>query len=220
MGVLLLVRHGQASLGTADYDKLSDAGRRQAEITGTRLARTDMAIDRVVSGGLTRQRDTAQAVLAALGRPESQLRVDERLDEYDHVGVMAQHTDAITFETASAEGESGRALQSALEEAIDSWISGETGYKETHAAFVDRALGAVGHLASVPGGTVAVTSGGVIAIFCAQALGLPVERWPALARLLVNGGITKIISGRTGTHLVTFNDHAHLESDRRLITYR
>jgi broad specificity phosphatase PhoE len=220
MGVLLLVRHGQASLGTADYDKLSDVGRRQAEITGARLARTDMTIDRVVSGGLTRQRDTAQAVLAALGRPESQLQTDERLDEYDHVGVMAQHTDAITFETTGAGGEAGRALQSTLEEAIGRWISGETGYRETHVAFVDRAMEAIGHLVAAPGGTVAVTSGGVIAVFCVQALGLPVERWPVLARLLVNGSITKVISGRTGTHLATFNDHAHLESDRTLITYR
>jgi len=66
MGVLLLVRHGQASLGTADYDRLSDVGRRQAQVTGARLARTDLAVDRVVSGALTRQRDTAEAVLAAV----------------------------------------------------------------------------------------------------------------------------------------------------------
>ena len=32
MDVLLLVRHGQASLGTADYDKLSDIGRHQARL--------------------------------------------------------------------------------------------------------------------------------------------------------------------------------------------
>ena len=107
MGVLLLVRHGQASLGTADYDRLSDIGRRQAQVTGARLARTDLAVDRVVSGGLTRQRDTAQAVLAALGWPASRLRIDERLDEYDHVGVMALHTSEVTFATATAEGEAG-----------------------------------------------------------------------------------------------------------------
>src|SRR5580692_7484041 len=183
MGVLLLVRHGQASLGTADYDRLSDVGRRQAQVTGARLARTDVVIDRVVSGGLTRQRDTAQALLAALGWPASRLLIDERLDEYDHVEVMARHTTEVTFSTATAEGEVGRALQSTLEEAIGRWISGETGYSESHA--------------------------GVIAAFCAQALGLPEERWPSLARLLVNASITKVISGHTGTSLVTFNDHAH-----------
>jgi broad specificity phosphatase PhoE len=220
MGVLLLVRHGQASLGTADYDRLSGIGRRQAEILGARLARTDLTIDRVVSGALTRQRDTAEAVLAALGRPASQLRIDDRLDEYDHVEVMARHTPEVTFATATASGAAGRALQSTLEEAIGRWISGETGYTESHQAFIERVLNAVGDLVAEPGGTIAVTSGGVIAAFCAQALGLPEERWPSLARLLVNASITKVISGHTGTSLVTFNDHAHLESERDLITYR
>src|SRR5438067_4041211 len=105
MVVLLLVRHGQASLGTADYDRLSDIGRRQAQVTGARLARTDLVIDRVVSGGLIRQRDTAQAVLAALGWPVSRLRIDERLDEYDHVEVMDRHPTEVTFSTATAAGE-------------------------------------------------------------------------------------------------------------------
>lgn len=220
MGVLLLVRHGQASLGAPDYDQLSEIGRRQARVTGARLAGADLAVDRVVSGAMTRQRDTAQAILAALGRPGSQLQTDERLDEYDHVGVMARHSGEISFQTAAAGGESGRALQSALEEAIGRWISGGPGYQETHDAFTGRVLDAVRDLIAAPGGIVAVTSGGVIATVCTRALGLPIERWPALARLIVNASITKIISGQSGTNLVTFNDHAHLEADRSLITYR
>ncbi len=220
MGVLLLVRHGQASLGAPDYDQLSEIGRRQARVTGARLAGADLAVDRVVSGAMTRQRDTAQAILAALGLPGSQLQTDERLDEYDHVGVMARHSGEVSFQTAAAGGESGRALQSALEEAIGRWISGGPGYQETHDAFTGRVLDAVRDLIAAPGGTVAVTSGGVIATVCTRALGLPIERWPALARLIVNASITKIISGQSGTNLVTFNDHAHLEADRSLITYR
>src|ERR1700751_1663230 len=124
MGVLLLVRHGQASLGTADYDRLSDIGRRQAQVTGARLAGMDLVVDRMGSPGLTRQRDTAQALLNALGGPASRLRIDERLDEYDHVEVMARHTTDVSFQTATAEGEVGRALQSTLEEAIGRGISG------------------------------------------------------------------------------------------------
>ena len=34
MAVVYLVRHGQASFGAADYDVLSDAGRRQAAVLG------------------------------------------------------------------------------------------------------------------------------------------------------------------------------------------
>ena len=220
MGVLLLVRHGQASLGADEYDQLSGLGLRQAQILGARLAGTDLTVDRVVCGTLARQRDTAGPVLAALGWPGSRLATDCRLDEYDHVGVMAQHTTDITFAGSTADGESGRRLQSALEEAISRWMSGGTGYAESHEAFVSRTEGAVRDLTAAPGATIAVTSGGVIAAACVQALGLPLERWPALARVVVNGSITKIVSGASGTHLVTFNDHAHLEGDRALITYR
>jgi broad specificity phosphatase PhoE len=220
MGVLLLVRHGQASLGAADYDRLSELGRRQAQVVGARLAGPGLTIDRVVAGELSRQRDTAEAIMTALGRPLPELGTDGRLDEYDHVAVMARHDAGISFANATADGERGRQLQSALEEAIGSWISGGTEYGETHDTFIDRVQASIADLVTKPGGTVAVTSGGVIAAYCALSLGLPVERWPSLARLVVNASITKIISGRTGTSLVTFNDHAHLESERALITYR
>ena len=69
MGVLLLVRHGQASLGGADYDRLSELGYRQARATGARLVRADLVIDRMVCGTLARQRDTAVAALAELPPP-------------------------------------------------------------------------------------------------------------------------------------------------------
>jgi broad specificity phosphatase PhoE len=220
MGVLLLVRHGQASLGAAEYDQLSGLGVRQAQILGDRLAGTDVRVDRIVCGTLARQRDTAWPVLAALGRDPAELITDGRLDEYDHVGVMAQHTSEVTFAGWTADGETGRRLQSALEEAISRWMSGGPGYTESHESFVTRATDAVSELTGAPGGTIAVTSGGIIAAACVRALGLPIEHWPALARLIVNSSITKIVSGSSGTHLVTFNDHAHLESDRALISYR
>ena len=38
MGVLLLVRHGQASFGTADYDVLSETGWEQGRLLGAGCA--------------------------------------------------------------------------------------------------------------------------------------------------------------------------------------
>jgi phosphohistidine phosphatase SixA len=62
---VLLVRHGQASFGAADYDVLSDLGRRQAEIVAGSLAERGYRPARLVGGTLRRQRETA----AALGAP-------------------------------------------------------------------------------------------------------------------------------------------------------
>jgi broad specificity phosphatase PhoE len=220
MGVLLLLRHGQASLGAANYDELSELGRRQARAAGDRLAGADLEIGHVVCGSLVRQRDTAQAVLAGLGRRMADLAVSDRLDEYDHIGLLATHPSGISFEAATTD-EGNRAVQPALEEAIARWAAGGGGdYRERHDEFTGRVLDAVGELSERPGTTLAVTSGGVIAVACAQQLGLPLTHWPALARVLVNGSITKFVTGRSGTNLLTFNDHAHLESDRAMITYR
>jgi broad specificity phosphatase PhoE len=228
VGILLLVRHGQASLGAANYDQLSELGHRQARATGTRLARADLVVDRVTCGALVRQRDTAAAVMAMIPdiaheagaeSPGFRPHIDDRLDEYDHVGVLAAFPSGVSFEGAISAG-SNRMLQPALDEAIARWATAEGGYTESHSAFIDRVLAVMGDLTSAPGCTLAVTSGGVIAVACAQVLGLPADRWPMLARVIVNGSVTKIISGRTGTNLLTFNDYAHLEGDRSLVTYR
>jgi broad specificity phosphatase PhoE len=219
VGVLVLVRHGQATLGTGSYDALSELGRRQAAAVGARLRAADLEVTRVVCGSLTRQRDTALAILAALGIPESQLHADDRLDEYDHVSVFDAHSSDVTFETARGQV-SPRELQSALDEAILRWIAADGEYTESHDAFVSRVEAVLGELTAAPGVTVAATSSGVIALACTQLLGLSAERWPDLARIVVNGSITKLISGRRGTHLLTFNDHAHFERDRAELTYR
>jgi broad specificity phosphatase PhoE len=219
VGVLLLLRHGQGSMGTSDYDQLSELGRRQARALGARLARADLSAGQVWCGGLARQQETARAVLAELGRPPSDLRTDIRLDEYDPLGILGADAAGDPFAAATTPA-SRRALQVTLDEALARWIQGGAGYPEPHGAFTARVDASVTDLAAVPGTTLAVTSAGVIAVACARLTCLPADRWPALARVVVNASITKLITGPTGTHLLTFNDHAHLEGDRSLITYR
>jgi broad specificity phosphatase PhoE len=220
MGMLVMLRHGQAALGTSNYDQLSDLGVQQAQLAAARLVDADLSVDRVVCGKLRRQRDTAQPLLDRLGREAGSLLVDERLDEYDHIGVLKAHTASVSFEGASGP-DANRTIQPALEEAIARWAAADdAGYVESHDAFVDRVVAALDELTQTPGTSVAVTSGGVIAVAYAHVLGLPVQMWPALARVTVNAGITKFISGSTGINALTFNDHAHLESSRSLVTYR
>ena len=56
MPIVLLVRHGQASFGSDDYDSLSDLGHRQAELTGRRLAAAGLRRPVAVHGSLRRIR--------------------------------------------------------------------------------------------------------------------------------------------------------------------
>lgn len=64
MSSLLLIRHGQASLGAADYDVLSPLGVIQARRLGDHLAGM-VRPDLIVTGPRVRQRDTATHMIAA-----------------------------------------------------------------------------------------------------------------------------------------------------------
>jgi broad specificity phosphatase PhoE len=178
---------------------------------GERLAHADLSVERILCGTSARHRDTAGELVAALGFPEAQLRTDARLDEFDHVGLLAAHPFARTVAARPTGTEPG--VPAALDEAIARWIAAdqhdqpedEVTYPESHASFVARTVDAVRALTDAPGTSLAVTSAGVIAAVSAAALGLPTERWPSLAGRMVNSSITRMASSDAGGVVMTFN---------------
>ena len=66
-----------------------------------------------------------------------------------------------------------------------------------------------------------VTSGGTISVICAHLLGLNDAQAFSINWTLANVGITKIQAGRDGLHLLSVNEHAHVEGAQPpLLTYR
>ncbi len=61
MAQLTLVRHGQASFNTGDYDRLSTLGTRQAESLAQHWLAQGIVFDEVITGTLTRQQQTERA---------------------------------------------------------------------------------------------------------------------------------------------------------------
>lgn len=59
MTTILLARHGQASFGAENYDKLSELGCEQARLLGQHYGAAGRRIDAIFSGSLLRQRDSA-----------------------------------------------------------------------------------------------------------------------------------------------------------------
>lgn len=218
MPIIALVRHGQASFGAADYDVLSDLGRRQAAVVGAELARRGLRDPEVVTGRLRRQQDTADLLTAAAGLA-GRGAADGRWDEYDHVDLVRRYVDPGRVERAAGDS---REFQVLLDEALRAWsgADGDAGW----AGFAGGALAALHELvARLPRGrdAVVVTSGGVIAAVAAGLLDAPAGTAIALNRVAVNGGISTVVAGRNGTNLLSYNDHAHFAGDRRhLLTYR
>lgn len=210
MGQLLLVRHGQASWGAADYDVLSDVGERQAEVVGGAIA--DLSPDVVVHGSMLRQRRTAEIAVAAAGWQVAPT-LDERWDEMDHLAVLAA-------QPKDFDGEPDRQqFQAWFEAATTRWTSGDhdDDYDESFPAFRERVAAGLADLADA-GTAVVVTSGGPISAVTADLLGAGLPTYARIAPVVVNASLTRVVSGRRGLTLVSFNEHQHLPAD--LLTYR
>src|SRR3954471_202019 len=89
MGVVLLVRHGQASFGAEDYDVLSETGLEQSRVLGRALATQGPEPTAIVHGAMRRQRDTA-TVMADAGGWSAAPDPDDGWNEFDHLGVVAR----------------------------------------------------------------------------------------------------------------------------------
>jgi broad specificity phosphatase PhoE len=221
MGLLLLVRHGQASFGADDYDVLSDAGHEQARTLGGWFAEQGFVPARAVHGGMRRHRETWEGIAEGLGG-EAAAGIDEDWAEFDHLGVLAQY--AAATGRAVDHGLDRRAFQVLFEEATGHWTAAADGYPETYDAFVGRARAALERAAAADGATVVVSSGGVIAALAATLVApeLGVDAlgplWQRFNAVMVNTSVTRVIVGSTGARLLTFNEHAHLARDQ--VTYR
>ena len=62
MSRLFIIRHGQASFLSDNYDQLSENGCSQAKFLGENLLSQDIVFDSVYCGNLVRQVDTAEIV--------------------------------------------------------------------------------------------------------------------------------------------------------------
>ena len=62
MSKLFFFRHGQASLGAANYDVLSYKGIQQSQLLGEYLLNESISFDKIFVGPLERQKNTFKAV--------------------------------------------------------------------------------------------------------------------------------------------------------------
>ena len=242
MGAIHLVRHGQASFGSGDYDRLSETGHLQARLAGEDMAARGLRPDVVIHGGMRRQRETAEGLLeglrvgtnGGLGADwDCPVEVDDRWAEYDADSVLtAARTAGVivgdgTLDSAGGTEEAKQAFQRELDAALGHWAGLEafaTYRRDAEAAMTDAAA------RSGPGRTtVVVSSAGTISLAVAELLADPdgvVGLWTRLQRVTVNTGTARVVVGRGGMTCIAVNEHQHLEraagpdDPRALITLR
>jgi broad specificity phosphatase PhoE len=224
---VIFVRHGQASFGTVDYDQLSPRGMEQARVVAEHVVRRGPGIDLVLSGSLGRQRATARPIGEVLGH---EVEIEPRWDEYDSGDILTHHSNSPVRQDrppgSDAPAVSSRDFQVVLEAAVLDWIAaGRAGTAaESWPAFSERVHSALLDLSRrLRSGQVALvcTSGGVLAALCTRLLAVAAPTFVKFNRVTVNAGISRVLLGRSGATLLSFNEQLHLVSgDESLVTYR
>jgi broad specificity phosphatase PhoE len=240
MGTLIMVRHGQASFGAENYDKLSVTGIAQSVALGEYWARRRQRFDAVFSGEQERQAHTLRAVRDVVrqkGLPFPEPCVLDAFNEYDADKIMSRFLPSLLeqepvvregMQTISREGVGSpggkKAFQRVFQIVMDRWLSGEgeTAGVESWQGFRDRVVGGVrGILEAYPSGkTVAVfTSGGPVCAALQEALKTPDRVALDLGWIVKNGSLTEFRYSGGRFTLTGFNATPH-DVDDSMITYR
>ena len=231
---LYLVRHGQASFGTADYDRLSDGGRRQAALLGAYWRRTSVRFDAVFAGPLRRHAETAREAMARLApaaRPIP-LQIVAELEEIDTDRILAaqrkrllathpdlsaayqrRHHDADAYRQVMS-----RAVRQSLAQGLGQ--AGGDGVSRFLAQVrrgIERVLAAAGDNRQV----VVFTSGGTIAATLQTALDLTPTAAVDVGWQIHNTSVSVFEASDGRLQMISFNATAHLdlEADPGLKTF-
>lgn len=229
---LVLIRHGQARYGEADYDRLSMRGHEQARHVG--IALTQSVPARVFTGPMRRQVETyagARAAAAAAGVALPEPEVWPELAEYPAFELIAALGPRLAElpEFAQADRNDPRARERGFEALLLRWASGQWNAPgiETAAQFAQR----VGHgvakamAAARSGQQVAlVTSAGPIAVAIGLTMGASELRMISLSRVVQNASFSRLrfrseqAAQASAASMVTFNHTGHLPPE--LVTER
>jgi broad specificity phosphatase PhoE len=240
MSILTVVRHGQASFFSDDYDKLSELGEEQSRVLGRFWIEQGVAFDEVYSGSLKRQIRTAECagepfLEAGLDWPEVQ--IFDGLNEYPADGVMgillpelcAKH---VEFQRLSDEYDNAveptvkyKTFHRLLEAVMDKWVHME--YESEDLATWEEWSGDVRDVLQTimakagTGRNVAVfTSGGPIGVSVQTALEAPEIQAAKLNWRVRNASVTEFTFSGGRIALDFFNATPHFANTPDLLTYR
>jgi len=241
MSTLYLIRHGQASFGSANYDKLSELGHKQMRLLGEYWVKWGINLDAVYSGSLERQTTSARCVLEIFeqaGKAFPEPIILREFNEYETRHLLSGSLATVIRENpeiaelvkeiASAGPidlvNNKKSFQKIFARAMDLWVDeklrlpGMETWKEFTARVnlgIERVMKEQG-----PGKTIAVfTSGGPVSAVMQRALGLADKTALELGWMIANASISEFRYSEDKFSLVSFNTIPHL-GEPALVSYR
>ena len=230
MGTVYLIRHGQASYGESDYDRLSVRGQEQARALGRWMARA--RLDAIYSGPLKRQVQTAAFAREAsdtLGIALPAPTEIPELAEYPAFEMLQHLVPRLVAEdpkfAALTSAPTPRLLDEAFHTILDKWANDHWFVEGVErvgdfVARVRRAMTRVVESASSGARIACVTSAGPIGVAVGLTFGIPDARMVRTSIVIRNASVTELkFRSREASwspdqvSLVTFNSTAHLTEE-------
>jgi len=211
MGNLYLVRHGQASFGAEDYDKLSPLGIRQSERLGEYFAAKGVQFEAVLTGTLKRHAQTWAGIASGAGYPHTPL-LWPGLNEYDSEAVIhAIHPGPLEKpDTPELYRHHFRLLRDGLTQWMNGVISpvGMPSYE----GFVEGVRSALDHIRhEYSGNVLLVSSGGPISTAVGHILGTTPEATIEMNLRIRNTAVSEFVFTPRRHMLLTYNGLPHLD---------
>jgi len=216
MSRLLFIRHGQASLGKANYDQLSELGVQQSQWLGEYLADQGIQPDHIIIGELARHRQTADALCTGLDTQKS-YEIVRGWNEFDFHYILKAYLAQYPEEKVPVS--QPKDFFAMLRKGIKAWsenrLNGEL--PETWAEFEHRVSHALtliqqqSHHATIA----VVSSGGAISMALKHILRLDNEALIDLNLQTRNTAVTECFFNDKNIYLTSFNTIPHLDNNAR-----
>jgi broad specificity phosphatase PhoE len=213
MGTLILVRHGQASFGSEDYDQLSTLGHQQSLRLGEYFHARGQKFDAVICGTLKRHLQTWEGIAKGMQVSSTALPWPG-LNEYDSAALIAAvHPEKLQKATSP---EMYRHHFRLLRQGLSAWMQGQTtpvgmlAYPE----FVAGVTSALDHVRLNHYGAkvLIVSSGGPIATAVGHILGVTAATTIELNFRIRNTAVSEFAFTPKRHMLVSYNSLPHLDS--------
>lgn len=221
MAQMILVRHGQASFGSDDYDKLSDLGHQQSALLGEYFTQREQEFDLLVTGDMLRHKQTADGILK--GNSKANIITDASWNEFDFDAIVKAYLRQHPNKQPTPESPRSEWYK-VLKSAMLCWSQQSLALpnSETWADFCGRVkLASEVIRNSDHKNVLVVSSGGAMAVFLMSLLNTSVEQAIAFNLQIKNTSVNQFYFNKAGFQLNSFNNVPHLDTHMHLnkITY-
>jgi broad specificity phosphatase PhoE len=219
MSEFYLVRHGQASFGADNYDKLSALGHQQARWLGEYFEQRNTKFSQLWSGDLRRHKETAEGICSALSHTPKK-SIFAALNEFDFKNIADAYLRIHPQDRPTSNAQAAdfyRLLKKAMKYWSEDKLQAQE-LSESWQQFRARVHGVIQELCSndAQQPILIVSSGGAISMLMSIVLGFESEQVIEMNMQVKNTGFSHFYFNKHNVRLSSFNNVPHLDIPERV----